>query len=459
MADPQEPGSTDSPARRTPGGPAGGGGRFGPDWRHLHLWQIQPVRDLLIVAAVFGLVYVGYQAKLVTVPLLVALLLAYLFEPLVLLLTRRGLLSRRGVVLGIIAGVLITVVAPITVGMSYAVVQGVGFAGRLSGQIRMVFASVDDHENPALREKIRGEAWRDIRDWLVERKHVKPPETIPVDEEFVGPPLPPLVPDEVASAKMLKSVMSWIEQNAAGIASTLGKAAVGSGTQALVVVLGTFASLGAMLFGLFLTMFFFYFLSTGWGRVLARAQSFIPHAGKYRWTRVLRRMDRAIAGFVRGRLTICAILAVYMTVAFTIIGAPAPLLLGPLVGAMFIVPFAPALVVPVVMLLLWLQSDAGGGFRSEWWWILAAPIAVHIGGQILDDYILTPKIQGDNTDLEMPTILFASLAGGALAGVYGLLLAIPAAACLKILANEFLWPRVAAWVRGQVHDPLPIGRE
>jgi predicted PurR-regulated permease PerM len=61
--------------------------------------------------------------------------------------------------------------------------------------------------------------------------------------------------------------------------------------------------------------------------------------------------------------------------------------------------------------------------------------------------------------MSMPTILFASIAGGALGGVYGLLLAIPVAACLKILAKEFLWPRVEAWVKGEAADILPISRE
>jgi predicted PurR-regulated permease PerM len=249
-----------------------------------------------------------------------------------------------------------------------------------------------------------------------------------------------------------------VEQNASSIASTVGKTAVGSGAVAVGAVIGQLMSFGVFVLTLFLTMFFFYFVSTGWGRLLARAQQFIPDAGRYRWMRVIKRMDRAIAGFVRGRLTICAIVGVYMTAAFWFIGVPVPFLLGPVVGLMFLVPFAAAVAVPVIILLLWLQSDTSG-FRGEWWWILLAPIGVHIGGQILDDYILTPRIQGDNTDLEMPTILFASMAGGALAGVYGLLLAIPVAACLKILANEFLWPRIEAWVRGQVHDPLPIRRE
>ncbi len=60
--------------------------------------------------------------------------------------------------------------------------------------------------------------------------------------------------------------------------------------------------------------------------------------------------------------------------------------------------------------------------------------------------------------MDTPTILFASIAGGALMGVYGLLLAIPVAACLKILLRELFWPRFKAWSEGEEKDFLPIGR-
>ena len=74
-----------------------------PDLRTLHLWQLQPVRDLLVIAAVAGAVYAGYAIRTVTIPLLVALLLAYLCEPVVARLTRSGRMGRPmavGVILG-----------------------------------------------------------------------------------------------------------------------------------------------------------------------------------------------------------------------------------------------------------------------------------------------------------------------------------------------------------------------
>jgi len=97
--------------------------------------------------------------------------------------------------------------------------------------------------------------------------------------------------------------------------------------------------------------------------------------------------------------------------------------------------------------------------QSTWWWVVFAPLVVFMIAQGMDDYVLTPAIQGKNTGMDTPSILFASLAGGTLAGVYGLLLAIPIAACIKILLREVFWPRFDAWAKGRARDFLPIGRE
>ena len=168
-------------------------------------------------------------------------------------------------------------------------------------------------------------------------------------------------------------------------------------------------------------------------------------------------MDRVIAGFVRGRLTIAFILMLYYTLGYWIVGVPAPLILGPAVGLLTLVPYGAGIGVPVAMVLMWL--DPASGVRGEWWWIIGGVLAVHGVQQVLDDYVLTPRIQGKTTNMDTPSILFASIAGGVLAGFYGLLLAIPAAACVRILLREVFWPRFKAWSEGKAKDLLPISGE
>src|SRR5690606_31266061 len=132
-------------------------------------------------------------------------------------------------------------------------------------------------------------------------------------------------------------------------------------------------------------------------------------------------------------------------------------IVGPIVGVLSIIPYLGLISIPVAIALMWFQP-VGPEWQQTWWWILFAPTALYFFIQTVDDYVLTPLIQGKATDMDTPTILFAVLAGGILAGFYGVLLAIPAAACLKILLRESFWPRFRAWAEGRVKDFLPISR-
>jgi predicted PurR-regulated permease PerM len=141
-------------------------------------------------------------------------------------------------------------------------------------------------------------------------------------------------------------------------------------------------------------------------------------------------------------------------VLYWLIGVPASLIVGPIMGILTIVPYASGIAAPIAMVLMWL--DPAGGWRGEWWWIIAGPLVVLGVAQFLDDYVLNPMIQGKTTNMDTPTILFASIAGGSLAGFYGVLVAIPVAACVKILLKEVFWPRFKAWSEGRAPDMLPI---
>ena len=70
--------------------------------------------------------------------------------------------------------------------------------------------------------------------------------------------------------------------------------------------------------------------------------------------------------------------------------------------------------------------------------------------------MLTPLIAGKATNLDPVTIFVAVLAGGSVLGAYGMLLAIPIAACVKILIQESVLPNVRKWARGEADDPLPF---
>lgn len=480
------------------------------DWRSMHLWQFQPVRDVLVVLSILWLLQLGYMLRLVTVPLLLAVALAYLFEPLVVRLTRVRWINRQVAAGGIIVAGAVLVVVPVTLGAGFAVVQGVGYARTLATNVEAVIESAENPENEQLRADLPNDAWVFIRDWLVEQQQreaeareemaeeIRQRGTRPAEggegrdpsagtegdggnaggEPGANPGADPgsgsptgrgpavgttdeAVTEALASSATQRSdviaaadyVLNWVRANADAIA----KQALETGSGAVSAALGAIASIGLLFFSGFLTAFFFFFICTGWGRVRGFWSELIPERRKSRVFDLASKMDVVISGFIRGRLIIAFILSIYFTVAYWVIGLPMPLVFGPAVGLISIVPYVALISIPITITALWLDPHTMFAFQESIWWVLLAPVAVYQIGQLADDYVLTPLIQGKTTDMETPTILFASIAGGVLAGVYGLLIAIPAAACIKILLREIFWPRVRAWSRGEASDILPFG--
>lgn len=455
------------------------------DWKHLHLWQIQPVRDGLIIATAIGLVWLGYRLSVVTVPMLLALALAYLFEPVVGALERGNYVGRRVSAVAILALALALVVIPAALGVSFATVQGLRVGQTLVSNTDALLNSVRHPEDESLRAALPGKVWRELRDFMVSegatfggpvRSPVPPtkkeePAQGAAGEDQPRPPVPPVGAGagEAAAeeappwprtrmprtdvAAGLELALSWARQNTEMLSRQVVSAGGGALGAAAVVV----KRLAGAVFGIFLTGFFFYFFCTGYGRVASFVEGLIPDRRRERVLHLLRLMDRVIAGFVRGRVIICFLLIAYYSMAYWLIGVPAPLILGPIVGVLTLAPYAAGVGIPIAIGLMWL--DPSPGLRGEWWWVIGSPLLVHGVQQLLDDYFLTPRIQGKTTDMDMPTILFASIAGGVLAGFYGLLLAIPFAACVKILLREVFWPRFRAWSQGRADDVLPISKD
>lgn len=449
------------------------------DWRRLHLWQIQPLRDVLVILCIVGLVYLGYVLSIVTVPLLLALLFAYLFEPVVGWLTSRTRMRRQTAVTSILVSVVLFAVVPVVIGAGFAFVQVAGAATFVASNSRDLLESVRAETPEARRaafDKLEGPGWRSVSTWLSDLNEsvnqsraadATPVEAAPdagsateegVDADHDLPliGIPFGESGRKGTYRVAEFVLGWIKDNSEAIGAAVGKRAIGTGSDAVNAALRAVGSVGYVAFTAFITGFFFFFISTGYGRVLEFWKGLIPERKKGVAIDLAAKMNAAVSGFVRGRLTIAAIQSVVFALGYLLIGVPGWIILGPLVAFLSIVPYAALIGVPISIVLLYLHPNPIT-FQDTIWWTLAAPVALYVAGQALDDYVLTPAIQGKSTGMDTPTILFASLAGGALAGVYGLLIAIPVAACIKILLQEVFWPRFKRWAKGKEADFLPIG--
>jgi predicted PurR-regulated permease PerM len=475
------------------------------DIQRLHLLHVQWVRDILVILLIVGLFWLGYVLRPVTIPLLIALGLAYLVEPVVHRLTRRGWLGRPGAALAVILLVVAAIVVPLGIGGAFAVAQGMQYGQRFSTQLGTLRHSIENPSDESLATDVKrqGRLWGMTRDFIVKARHPSPepaapaataptatggtgapatasaappagstaptgaPEVLAADiktdkDGQVKPPLSPAAaraePDGPFGAQVVAWLDDLVQRSGASLGDMFGKQVLGTGGD--VVRFAGRVILGSVwfAFSIFLVLVFFFFFSTQWDRVTSQLSELIPKWKRDRTLNMLRQMDAVISGFVRGRLTIMLILMAAFTVGYWLIGVPAPLLVGPFVGFLAIIPYASLVSIPLCWALMWVQPGGLAEFEHTTWWILLAPTLLYCAVQFTDDYILNPIIQGKHTNMDTPTILFAVLAGGVLLGFYGMLLAVPIAACLKIVFKDSFWPRFKAWGEGRVKDFLPISR-
>ena len=115
-------------------------------------------------------------------------------------------------------------------------------------------------------------------------------------------------------------------------------------------------------------------------------------------------------------------------------------LLGAATGLLSIIPYVNVIGWPLAIILKYLDGAVGSG-TMDWLSVVILPSLPYLVVQLFESWWLTPWIQGRTSDLSAVTVIIVVLVGGATAGFLGLVLAIPIAACVKILLQELVLPR------------------
>lgn len=141
--------------------------------------------------------------------------------------------------------------------------------------------------------------------------------------------------------------------------------------------------------------------------------------------------DELLSAFIRGQLSVCAILAVLYSIGLYFIGIDLAILIGTLAGITFIIPYFGTIlgiILSVTMALLKFHDFLHPLLCVGWFGIV----------QALEGGIITPKIVGDKVGLHPIITILALFIGGQLFGILGMLLAVPAAAVLKVLVRSLV---------------------
>lgn len=197
----------------------------------------------------------------------------------------------------------------------------------------------------------------------------------------------------------------------------------------------------AILGYLIIPVYLFYLLAD-WAQLKRFLESFIPERFQRGYNEKLSEVDTVLSGFIRGQLSVCAILAVLYSIGLYFIGIDLAIAIGTLAGITFIIPYVGTIigiVLSVCMALLKFHDLLHPLLCLGWFGLV----------QGLEGMIITPKVVGSTVGLHPLVAIVALLIGGQIFGIMGMLLAVPVTAVLQVFLRSLaIYYRNSDFYRG-----------
>jgi predicted PurR-regulated permease PerM len=348
------------------------------------------VRIGITAGLILGLVWLmGYLSD-VLIPFAVALLLAYLINPLVLVVQRK--ISNR------IASVFITLAAVTGLVILFgwltipAIVNEIAYMG---GLLTEMVNNSDLAERAA--ERLPPNLWQALKDYAAREE---------VQEFFSADNFWKLA--ETVANKVLPGVWGLIAGTASFILGIIGLAVI----------------------GLYLT-----FLLMDFQKIGPTWKSLLPPAYKESVIDFVTEFDVAMNRYFRAQATVAFMVGILFAIGFWLIGLPMGILLGLFIGLLNMVPYLQIVgLIPAFLFSFVYAIETG----SSLWAIMGMTGAVFVVVQIIQDAILVPRIMGRVTGLSPAIILLSLSIWGKLLGFFGLLIAIPMTCILLAYYRRYL---------------------
>ena len=390
------------------------------------LWAGLTVLAITLIAAcaaalVWALGRVLHLFGPVLWPLAVAAVLAYLLDPVVDLLQRRGM-KRPRAILAVFA-----VAALIVLGVGAAVVP------RLVSETRELAAKVPDY---ARQLQQRSADWQENSDWLQRflKSRLEPaPATTNTSTVATEPLTAPATtattnaaPEIPLEKRLAEAAVSWLPKALPQIGQWLAEQ-----VSRVAAWFGFFAGLALV------PVYCFYFLlekkgiQRNWTDYLPVQESRVKEEIVFVLTAI---NDRLIV-FFRGQVLVAACDGALYALGFMLIGLNYSFLLGMFAAVVTIIPYIGATITFVLALALAL-------FQFQDWLHPLLVLGIFGVVQTLEGLVISPKIIGDRVGLHPLTIIIAVMVGTTLlGGLLGGMLAIPLTAALRVLMFRYVWKK------------------
>lgn len=360
--------------------------------RQLHLWEIAAVREAFWLLLFIFACWAAYVLRAILAPLLIAFALAYVTDPLIRMLQARARIPR--VLTSSV--LLLLLLAAATAFFLWLMPRFVEQLTQLVEQLPVYWESLQQR-------------YASFEASLA---------TLPVDTQ---PALRSVDPESVVSGLF------------SGVGSLFGVLGTAFGTATYMLVL------------FLLVPILFVFFATYYDR-LAAIHEYLPASRRERIRELLRGINAAFSGYVRGQLVVALFTTIGFCVGFYIVGVPYWFVVALIGGTLSLIPYGQCSGWLLAIVLKYAETQTGA-VEFSWFGILVAPSLVYAVTQSMESWVITPLAQGEATDLHPVVVLVALLIGGTLAGIVGLILAVPVTASIRLLLREVALPRLKAWAQ------------
>src|SRR5262245_52288751 len=184
----------------------------------------------------------------------------------------------------------------------------------------------------------------------------------------------------------------------------------------------------ASLLDLLLIPFFVYYLLADYREMREHLDRLIPPRHRAVTSTLINQINFVISSYVRSQLVIAVVMGVLYSIGFAIARVPLAISIGMLSGLLNFVPYLGTLT-GLALSLSFVALDGAG------WARIVGVIAVFIIVQSVEGYYLTPKLLGGSLDLHPMWVLVGLMIGGSLFGILGIILAVPVIAVAKVALN------------------------
>jgi predicted PurR-regulated permease PerM len=418
--------------------------RYPTPFQQKTLWNAAAGVSILILGLlVVGLVWLTGRVfgflQPVLVPLIVAGIIAYLLDPVVRLLEKRGL-SRLWSVVSVFAAILLgaaLLVAAVLPGIQRGHANLKGLFKPQGEPVVVVVPEGADSErlSTALASEL-GELRQSNQDgvigWLLAETDDKGEPVVKSQADDKRPPL-----ETFANSRAGRMLFEY-----KGVIFKTGREWVSAGSTR---VLGF---IGLVLGMIMVPVYLFFFLKDS-AAIRSQWHHYVPlKASRFKTELVetLQEINGYLVSFFRGQVLVAAIDGILVGIALTIFGLPYGFLIGVFMAILGVIPYIGNILCLIpACIIAWLHAKDGAPFDMGPWAYVGCVVAIFVVVQQINSLVTAPKIVGDSVGLHPLTVIFSMLFWSlVLGGFVGALLAVPLTAAVKVLFRRFIWARQLA---------------